>query len=201
MRRTLTTPLLALLCLMPAAASAQGHNSAGGFGGLSLNGFDTHAPSMGGTVTFSLTPGIEAVGEVGRVGNVLPTVADTVYSVSQSGIGVSAFYGEGGIRLTTPRGAVAPYAEATAGFARLSISDARLGTIGNAATSLALGLIGRTSPSASVGAGLLARSGPVVFDVGYRYKQLFANDVLEAVLGFGEPLHAHQVRAGIGIRF
>mgnify|MGYP000421501534 CR=1 FL=1 len=52
-----------------------------------------------------------------------------------------------------------------------------------------------------VGGGVLVRGGPVVFDAGYRYKQLFPNDVLGAVLGLGQPLRAHQVRAGIGVRF
>ena len=59
----------------------------------------------------------------------------------------------------------------------------------------------RTTPIASVGGGLFARSGPAVFDVGYRYKTLFADDTLQAVMGLGQPLHAHQLLFGVGVRF
>ncbi len=70
------------------------------------------------------------------------------------------------------------------------------------AANIGLGFVDRTTPIASVGGGLFAHSGPgSVFDVGYRYKQLFANDVLQGVLGLGQSLHAHQVRFGVGVRF
>jgi hypothetical protein len=199
MRRVLA--IMGFVCTLPAAAFAQGTSSIVGFGGYSLNGFGSHSPSVGGTVTYRLIPELQIVGEVGRIGNVLPTMSDTVFSLTEIGIGVSAFYGEGGVRLVAPTGALAPYAEATAGFARLDINSARLGVAGNLATSLALGLVGHTTPIASVGGGLLARGGPLVLDIGYRYKQLFADDVLQAILGFGQPLHAHEVRAGVGVRF
>jgi hypothetical protein len=193
--------IFSFICLLPAAAFAQGNSAVVGFGGFSLNGFDSTSTSVGGAVSVNLTPGIQAVGEIGHLGNVLPTLSDTVFSLARTGISASAVYGEGGVRLIAPRAAIAPYAEATAGFARLDVNSALLGGLGNIATDLALGVAGRTMPIASVGGGVLARGGPVVFDVGYRYKQLFADDVLEAVLGLGQPLHAHQLRAGIGVRF
>jgi hypothetical protein len=199
MRRVLA--IMGFVCTLPAAAFAQGSSSIVGFGGYSLNGFGSHSPSVGGTVTYRLIPELQIVGEVGRIGNVLPTMSDTVFSLAETGIGVSAFYGEAGVRLVAPTGALAPYGEATAGFARLDITSARLGVAGNLAASLALGLVGHTTPIASVGGGLLGRGGPLVVDVGYRYKQLFADDVLQAILGFGQPLHAHEVRAGVGVRF
>ena len=199
MRRVLA--IMGFVCAVPVAAFAQGTSSIVAFGGFSLNGFESHSPSVGGTVTYRLIPELQIVGEVGRIGNVLPTMSDTVFSLAQADIGVSAFYGEGGVRLVAPTGALAPYGEATAGFARLDINSARLGLAGSVATSLALGLVGRTTPIASVGGGVLARGGPLVLDIGYRYKQLFVDDVLQAILGFGQPLHAHEVRAGLGVRF
>jgi hypothetical protein len=193
--------ILLLVCTAPVAALAQGHSAIVGFGGYSLNGFESHTPSVGGTLTYSVIPQLQIVGEVGRIGNVLPATADTLFSLGGTGVNVSAFSGEGGVRLTTGRGAFAPYAEATAGFARLDLSRPRLGTIGNVATALALGFVGRTTPIASVGGGIQAHGGPLVVDLGYRYKQLFADDLLESVLGLGRPLHAHEVRAGLGVRF
>lgn len=203
MRRVFSIALLAALCLIPAAAFAQssGNSTVEGFGGLSLNGFETHSPSLGGTLTFTIVPGVQVVGEAGRLGNVLPTLADTIFTTARTDLRASAFYGEGGVRFIAPKGAVAPYAEATAGIARLDISSARFGTIGNAVSDIALGLAGRTAPLAGVGGGVVLRGGPVVFDVGYRYKQLFPNAVVEAALGLGQPLRTHQVRAGIGVRF
>jgi opacity protein-like surface antigen len=199
MRRVLG--ILVFLSAVPVAAFAQGNSSIVGFGGFSLNGFESHSPSLGGTVTYSVIPPVQIVGEVGRLGNVLPTTADTLFSLARTGVAVSAFYGEGGVRVMAPTGGIAPYAEATAGFARLDLTSDRLGTIGNVATGLALGFVGRTTPIASVGGGVLARGGPLVLDLGYRYKQLFADDVLQSVLGLGQPLHAHEVRAGLGVRF
>jgi hypothetical protein len=201
MRRVFVIAFASLLSQMPGAAYAQGLNTIEGFGGLSLNGVETRAPSVGGAVAVSITPGFQLVGEAGRLGNVLPTRAGTIFDVARTDVRVSAWYGEGGVRLIAPTGTVAPYAEATAGIARIDVSSARLGAIGNAAADIALGLAGRTSPIASVGGGILARGGPVVFDAGYRYKQLFASDVIKGVLGLGEPLRSHEVRAGIGVRF
>jgi hypothetical protein len=203
MRRAFPIALLSLVCLAPPAAFAQGSTAIEGFGGMSLNSVTSRSPlpSLGGTVAVDVVPGVQIVGEVGRLGNVLPTLADSVFGVARTDLRASAFYGEGGVRLLAPTGAIAPYAEATAGIARIDVSSPRLGVIGNAATSIGLGLIGRTTPITSVGGGVLLRGGPMLFDVGYRYKRLFANDVLQAALGFGEPLRAHEVRAGVGVRF
>lgn len=190
------------LLLIPGAAFAQGTNAAiVGFGGLTMNGYSSSSTSVGGSIAYNLIPSMQVVGEVGHLGNVMPTTADTLYSLAGTGLDVSAFYGEGGVRLLAPGRAVAPYAEATAGYARLDISSPYLGGLAGLATNIGLGFVGQTTPIASVGGGLFAHSGPVVFDVGYRYKQLFADDVLQAVLGLGQPLHAHQVRFGVGVRF
>jgi hypothetical protein len=36
---------------------------------------------------------------------------------------------------------------------------------------------------------------------GYRYKQLFADEIVQGVFGLGDPLRAHELRAGVGVRF
>jgi hypothetical protein len=194
--------LFAAVMMTPALAFAQGATALGGFGGFTANALQSQRPSLGGTITFDVNRNVQVIGEAGRIGNVLPALSSTVFSAAQTGLRVSAFYGEGGVRfLAAPSSNVTPYAEATAGMARVDVNSTHLGGVGNLVTSLALGLVGRTSPMAGVGGGLLVRGGPVVFDVGYRYKQLFADDLLQVALGFGQPLRAHQFRAGIGVRF
>lgn len=194
--------LLALIFTAPTVALAQSGGSVEGFGGLSLNTLQSQPSSLGGTVTFNLVPGLQIVGEAGRLGNVLPPLANAVFSLARADLRASAFYGEAGVRfIVAPGSVVTPYVEATGGMARLDVQSARLGAVANAATSIALGLVGRTTPMAGAGGGVLVRGGPVVFDVGYRYKQLFANDIVQTVLGLGQPLRTHQVRAGIGVRF
>lgn len=190
------------IALGPVQAWAQERGSIQGFGGLSLNALETASPSpsLGGTVTVSLLPAVQIVGEAGRLANVLPTLSGTVLSLA--GVTAPAFYGEGGARLLlAPSSPVTPYAEATAGVARLQIRSDEFGTIGNAAATLALDIVDRTTPTFGAGAGILLRGGPVLFDVGYRYKQLFADDVIRLALGFGQPLRTHQVRVGFGFRF
>ena len=100
--RTLSfTAVLGLFAIGPCDVIAQDRTSLAGFGGLSLNAVElaSPSPSLGGTVTFSgLLPGVEIVGEAGRLGNVLPELSGAVFSVSRTGIRASAFYGEGGAR-------------------------------------------------------------------------------------------------------
>lgn len=190
------------LVATPSASLAQGAASIQGFGGLSMNALQPSSPSLGGAVSFDITPGIQILGEAGRLANVMPPLASAVFSLARTDVRASAFYGEAGVRfLVAPRRAMTPYVDAAAGLARLNVGSPRLGAIGNVATSLVLGAVGRTAPMLGAGGGVLVRSGPVVFDVGYRYKQLFPEDALGAVLGLGQPLRAHQLRAGIGVRF
>ena len=193
---------LGVLGIASSAVFAQGRASIEGFGGLSLNTLQSPSPSLGGTVTFDLTPGLQIVGEAGRLGNVLPPLSSAAFSVSGTGLHASAFYGEAGARLVVaPSAVVSPYAEASGGIARLDVRSDRLGPVANAAVSLALGYVGRTTPMLGAGGGILLRGGPIVFDVGYRYKQLFANDVMRIALGFGQPLRTHEARIGVGVRF
>jgi hypothetical protein len=189
--------------LVPISAQAQDAGAISGFGGVSISGISTSTmPDLGGNVSFRLTPGIEVIAEAGRVGNVLPSLADTVFSATDSGLRASAFYGEGGVRFRlAPHARVSPYAEATAGMSRLDVTSTRLGPVAGGLTSAAIAFLGRSGPVAGAGGGVLVNAGPVVFDVGYRYKQFFPPDALEMALGFGETLSSHQLRAGIGVRF
>jgi hypothetical protein len=188
----------------PSIASAQERASLEGFGGLALNTVTAESmrPSVGGTLTLTVAPAVQVIGEAGRIDNVLPSLSTAAFDAADLGLRVSALYGEGGLRLLmAPGSPVTPYVEGTAGVARLGVSTDRFGTIGDAVGTIALQFVDRTTPTLGAGGGLLLRGGPVVFDVGYRYKQLFANDILRIGVGFGQQLHTHQARIGFGVRF
>jgi opacity protein-like surface antigen len=103
---------------------------------------------------------VHVLGEAGRLGNVLPPLANAVFTVP--GVRVSAFYGEGGVRAA---------------------------------------FLDRTSPTVGLGGGVLTQAGPFVLHVGYRYKELLNTGTLGTVLGLGQGLRTHEVRAGFGVRF
>jgi opacity protein-like surface antigen len=193
---------LGVCLLSPVSARAQGAGAIGGFGGVSIGASTSPTPDLGGTLSFRLTPGVEVLAEAGRVGNVVPPLTDALFAATNSGIRASALYAEGGVRFKfAPLSAVTPYAEATAGIARLDVSSSRLGPLAGAAVSAALAFVGTTGPVAGAGGGVLVNAGPLVFDVGYRYKQFFPPAPFEMVLGLGQSLRSHQVRAGVGVRF
>lgn len=204
-RRTALSLLLAV-SLLPASAIAQDRSaSVTGFGGMSLNSFSTSASKIdvGVTVGKELTPNIQAIGEFGRIGDMLPSLsAGLLSSFTPYDVRVSAFYGEGGIRLlAAPDSGVNPYVEATAGIARLTPHVSGFGSATDAIVATGLGLFKSTDPILGVGGGLLLRGGPVVVDVGYRYQQIAGGDSLASMLATGGNLRAHQVRFGIGVRF
>jgi hypothetical protein len=196
---------LSLVLVTPRLSAAQG--SVDGFGALSLNRFSSLDGSslpldFGGRVSVDLVPGVQAVGEFGRIGNVLPTVIDLPLSLLPFDVRASAFYGEGGVRfLGAPRSAVTPYLEATAGIARVNFHVGGLGPTADTFTRAALNLFDRTDPIAGAGAGVMFRGGPVLVDVGYRYKQIFADSLVGTLLSAGQGLRSHQVRFGLGVRF
>ena len=203
-RRTALSFLLAV-SLAPATAGAQDRTaSAVGFGGASLNSFSTSAPTIdfGVNVGKELTPNIQAIGEVGRIGDMLPTLsAGLLPAFTPYDVRVSAFYGEGGVRLlAAPDSGVNPYVEASAGMSRLTPHVSGFGSSTDALASLGLGFLDTTKPILGVGGGLLLRGGPLVADVGYRYKQV-AGDSFVTLLAAGQTMRAHQVRFGIGVRF
>ena len=193
---------LALYLVTPVSASAQDAGAIAGFGGLSVGASTSPAPDLGGTLSFRLAPGVELLAEAGRVGNVVPPLADAVFSATSSGIRASALYAEGGVRFKfAPGSTVTPYAEASAGIARLDISSSRLGPLADGAVSAALAFVGTTGPVAGGGGGVMINAGRMVFDVGYRYKQFFPPEPFGLVLGLGQSLRSHQLRAGVGVRF
>ena len=203
-RRTALSLLLAV-CLAPSAALAQERTaSAVGFGGTSLNSFSTSASKVdfGFNVAKELTPNIQVVGEFGRVGNMLPSLTSSLLAFTPYDVSVSAFYGEGGVRLlAAPGSGVSPYMEATAGIARLSPHVSGFGSTPDAFIDLGLGFLRSTEPLLGVGGGFMLRGGPLVADVGYRYKQVAGGDSVVSLLGAGQNLRAHQVRFGVGVRF
>jgi opacity protein-like surface antigen len=114
---------------------------------------------------------------------------------------VRAWYGEGGVRfIASPHSAVRPYAEATAGFARLSTSLSGFGGRTDAVIATGLGFLNRTEPLLGVGGGVMLQGGPLTVDVGYRYKKIMATG-LAATLNGGSDYSVNQVRVGVGIRF
>lgn len=202
MRYALGLGLAALIVTTAAPAHGQTSGAVEGFGGLSVSTADLADANVGGTVSFAATPHLHFIGEVGRLGNVLPPASDAIFSFAGAGVRASAFYGEGGVRLVAaPGSSVSPYGEATAGIARLSVSVPGLGGIAGTAASLATAFLDRSGPVAGVGTGVLFHAGPMLFDVGYRYKQIFAPEPLNTVLGLGQELRSHQVRVGVGMRF
>ena len=191
---------IVLLSAVPARGQTAG--AIEGFGGVSLSTADLATPNLGGTVSFAAIPNVHFIGEVGHLGNVLPPIADAVFSFAGTGLRASAFYAEGGVRLVgAPQSPVSPYGEATGGIARLNVSVSGLTGVAGAAASLATSYLDRSGPMAGVGAGVLFHAGPLLFDVGYRYKQIFAPEPLRSVLGLGQELRSNQVRVGIGMRF
>ena len=201
-RRTIL-PVLLTWCLAPASALAQDRTaSVAGFGGLSLNQLSPSRPDFGVNIAKELTPQIQAIGEFGYVGDVLPPLTSNLFSLTPYDLRVSAYYGEGGVRILAGRDSgVIPYFEGTAGIARLNPRLAGLGSRFDPLASAALTFFRSTDPILGLGGGVLVRGGPVVADFGYRYKQFVTSDSLANLLGAGDTLGAHQVRFGIGVRF
>ena len=204
MRFALACTFAVVLCL-PGRASAQ--TSLDGFGALSMNqltSFDESGVPLdfGGRVSFDLVPALQLVGEFGRIGNVLPEAVSIPLSFAPVGLNVSAFYGEGGVRLlAAPESAVTPYIEGTAGVAHLRFGVSGLGGTANTIARAALNLVDTREPMLGGGGGILLQAGAVHVDLGYRYKRILGEGLLSSVLGVGQDLQAHQVRFGLGVRF
>jgi hypothetical protein len=190
------------LFFLPAAAGAQDRTaSALGFGGLSMNSFASPQIDFGADVTKELTPNIHVVGEFGHLGDMLPSLSAGLALFSPYDVRVSAYYVEGGVRLlAAPGSGVNPYVDATAGVARLTPKVSGLGGL-DAIAAAGFNLFSSTDPILGVGGGVLLRGGPVVVDLGYRYKQVTESASIAGLLSVGDNLRAHQVRLGIGVRF
>lgn len=205
MRQLLMVSATLILCAVPAAARAQdGNTSVQGFGGLtfgtsSVLGTST-ASTFGGSIAAGLTPNIQIVGEVGRLSDIKPPLLDLL-DFTPFDLRVSAWYGEAGVRLiASPHSNVRPYAEATAGMARLNTGLSGFGGRTDAVIDAGLGFLNRTEPLLGVGGGVVVQGGPIALDIGYRYKKIMATGVASA-LNARNDYQVNQVRIGLGIRF
>jgi hypothetical protein len=202
MRRNIIAALaLVYAFALSTTASAQTHNSiAEGFGGLTF-GSTAAASTFGGSIAVGVTDSFQIIGEAGRLGDIKPSIVDSVFDLTRFDMRVAAWYGEGGVRfIASPRSAVRPYAEATAGMARLSTSVDGLGAA-DAVTNTALRFFDRTEPLLGVGGGVMLQGGPLLVDLGYRYKKIVAGDSLQTLFNGGTDFEISQVRVGFGLRF
>ena len=196
-----TAILVAVLSLASAAYAQEPHAAVQAFGGLGVGSFTTTNTNFGGSVTGDLTPNIQVVGEAGRIGNVLPSMTQTLIGLAPVDLSVSAWYGQGGVRFTGGSSALRPYAEASAGIARLDphlsgLAPGLPSVIANAG----LSLLNRTAPIASLGGGVTFQGGAFVADIGYRHRRVFSDSWIDA-LALGDSLSTNEVRFGVGVRF
>jgi hypothetical protein len=202
MRITLSAAILfATLFTAPIAYAQEPKASLQGFGGIGVNSVNTLHPTFGGAIVGDLTPNIQLIGEVGRLGDVLPSRTQTLIGLTPVDLSVSAFYGSGGVRLSSRPSAVRPYVEASAGIARLQphVSGIPAG-LPNVLTNIGLSMLDRTSPIASLGGGVTLQGGPLFADIGYRHVRVLSDSWMDA-LALGNSLNTNEVRVGVGVRF
>ena len=201
MKKLVIGAAIAVVGIVAAPARAQTHNAQiQGFGGLTVQGIST-APVMGGSLAVPLTDNIQIIGEGGRLRNVMSSTLATLIDFTPVDLRLTALYGQGGIRfIGSSDRAVRPYAEATAGMARLRTGFSGIGERTDAGINTALRFLDRTAPVLGVGAGVIVQGGPVFVDLGYRYQQFRNSNALQAVLSGGD-LAVSQVRVGVGVRF
>lgn len=190
---------------LPATARAQsGNNDVQGFGGLTVgtSTFGSAAsPTFGGRVGIGLTDHIQLIGEAGRLADISSPLFDLL-DFTDVGVRVSAFYGEGGVRvIASPHSTVRPYAEATAGFARLNAGVSGIGGTAGTIVNTALNALNRTQPMLGAGGGIVIQGGPVSVDLGYRYKKISSGNAITSAINAGNAYTVNQVRVGVGFRF
>lgn len=203
MRRIIGTFILAACAAswpLPAAAQAR-NNEVQGFGGLTF-GTTASSTTFGGQISAGITDNLQVIGEVGRIGDLKPSLVDTIFDLTPYDMRLSAWYGEAGLRfIAGPQSAVRPYAEATAGLARLSAGLPGLKGTAGAIIDTSLRLFNRTEPMLGVGGGVLLQRGPLFVDVGYRYKKIMMGNSLQSLLTLGQDVSVSQARVGVGVRF
>jgi opacity protein-like surface antigen len=94
-----------------------------------------------------------------------------------------------------------PYAEATAGFARLNAGVSGIGGTAGTIVNTALNALNRTQPMLGAGGGIVIQGGPVSVDLGYRYKKISSGNAITSALNAGNAYTVNQVRVGVGFRF
>jgi opacity protein-like surface antigen len=204
MRRiSLFAAAASLVLLFSAQAGAQTRgNQIEGFGGMTFGTTTSSAPTAGGSVAVPIGEHLQIIGEAGRLADVKSSLLDSVLDFTPVDVRLSAWYGEGGLRfIASPRSAVRPYAEATAGVARLTTGVRGGGELG-AIANTALGFLGSTEPILGAGAGVILQGGPLFVDLGYRYKRIAAGNSLASALTLGgNAIEVNQLRVGFGVRF
>jgi opacity protein-like surface antigen len=204
MRKLSALPAYAVAALFvistAASASAQGRAQVGAFGGYTF-GSTTEATTFGGNLRMPLAGGMEIVGEVGRLDDVMPSTLGSLIDFTPIDLRLSAWYGEAGVRFHAPgQRTVVPYVEATAGFARMHTGFSGAGRA-DPFVSAALRFLDRTEPMLGAGGGIAVSGGPLTLDVGYRYKRILPSDSLASALVAGDRIDVSQVRIGVGVRF
>ena len=185
---------------VPAASYAQGGGQIQGFAGLTLRDFSP-STTAGGSVAMRVTDNVQIFAEGGRLSNITWAPLAELINLSPVDARVSANYGEAGLRiLASSNRAVRPYAEASAGFARLNLGLNGIGDTTDPIVNAALGLFDTTQPMYGVGAGVLVQGGPVVLDLGYRLHRIRAGNTVQRALTGGD-LTVQQLRLGIGFKF
>jgi opacity protein-like surface antigen len=201
MRTTVFGAILVATLLVSSAASAQEPRaSVQGFGGIGMGSFTTVNTNFGGVITGDLTPNIQLIGEAGRLSNILPSTTQMLFDLSPVGLSASAFYAQGGVRLTTGSGSLRPYAEASGGIARLTPHVTGLDGLPGVFTNAGLAFLNNTAPIATLGGGVTLHAGNFIADAGYRYHQVFSDSWMQA-LALGDRLGTNEVRFGVGVRF
>jgi len=208
--RYLVAAALAVVSVVIAPTPSLAQTSLSGFGALPIDHLSSLGDSgvpvdFGGGVSFEIAPGLQVLGEFGRLGNVMPKMLETGLAFTRLDVTASAFYGEGGVRfLAAPRSAVSPYVEGTAGVAHMRFGVRGIGSTTDAIVRAALNslnLVDTRDPMFGAGGGVLMKAGPLQVDLGYRYKRIVANSALSSIIGIGQDLQSHQVRFGVGARF
>ena len=177
------------------------------FGALPTNQLSSFGDSgvpfdFGGRVGLEVLPGVHVTGEFGRLSNVMPDLIATGLGFTGNNLKASAFYGEGGVRLlASPRSAVSPYVEGSAGVAHLQFGVNGLGSATDAIVRAALSFVDTSDPIVGGGGGVLLHGGPLQIDLGYRYKRILTGSTLSSILSAGDRLDVHQLRFGVGVRF
>ncbi len=198
MHKHIGTLIAAALVLAFAAEARAQHGQIQGFGGMTMRGLSP-STTMGGSLAVGLTDHIQIVAEGGRIADLTTAPLADLIALTPFAARVSAYYGEAGVRVTGSRHrAVRPYGEVTAGFARLHTGVG--GFNGSGIVNSALGFLDSTRPMLGLGTGVMLQGGPFVVDLGYRYHQIRAGNIVQSVLT-GGSLDSQEVRLGLGFRF
>ena len=193
--------LLASLLVASAASAQERRNAVEGFGGLGLGSLTTPNTNFGGVITGSLTPNIQLLGEVGRLGNVLPSTTQTLFESEPCRLQcVGVLCGRG--RAAHSRLVRSPSVHGGLRRDRATESTPlghrvwRSSVIANAG----LRFLNQAAPIASVGGGVTFHAGAFVADIGYRHHQVFSDSWVQA-FALGGTLSTNEVRVGMGVRF